>query len=67
MPQDRVLSVVGSPFVIIRSFVDGDRMVPAPRLQRETEVDAFTRALWLEKHGKPEEADNYLTQFLLRH
>jgi hypothetical protein len=50
--------------VLIHSFVDGTRVArPKPR---ETEADALAYALWLEGHGKREEAEQYLEEYLQR-
>lgn len=66
MPQTQVSVVPGHNLVIVHSFCDGDRMVRKPRLRPETEVDALSHALWLERRGKPEQADQYLEDFLRR-
>lgn len=50
--------------VVVHSFVDGNRIVR--RSFRETETDALARALWLERHGRPEQADEYLDDFIRR-
>lgn len=50
--------------VVVHSFVDGDRIVRP--MFRETETDALAHALWLERHGRPELADEYLEDYLRR-
>ncbi len=50
--------------VIVHSFVDGTR-VAAPKF-RETETDALAYALWLSSHGRAEQADKYLEEYLQR-
>ncbi len=60
MPQMQlVLSPLG---VVLYSFVDGTR-VARPKL-RETEADVLAHALWLEKHGASERAEEYLEEYL---
>ncbi|MDO8565041.1 MAG: hypothetical protein Q7R67_00210 [bacterium] len=50
---------------VVSNFVDGTRIVE--QRFRETEADALAHALWLESHGKREEAVEYLDDYLQRH
>jgi len=62
MPQMQMSLSAGR--VLLHSFVEGVR-VARPKL-RETEADALAHALWLEKHGASERAEEYLEEYLRR-
>ena len=66
MPQIQVSIVPSFGRVVVHDFTRGSRIIQAPRLRRETENDAMAHALWLENHGRAEEADEYLEAYLQR-
>ncbi len=59
------MMVLSDGRVLIPSFVDGGRIKRMP-VRRQSEQDIMARALWLERHGRPEEAWNFLDQALER-
>jgi hypothetical protein len=59
------MMVLSDGRVLIPSFVDGGRIKRAPA-RRMSEQDIMARALWLERHGQPEEAWNFLDETLGR-
>lgn len=61
MPQVKIL--IGARIKVC-SFTDGVR-VSGPKF-RETEADVLAYALWLERHGAPEQAEEYLEEYLQR-
>lgn len=61
MPQVQIL--LGAR-VIVHSFVDGSRV--GWLRSRDTETDALAHALWLERRGLKEQADEYLEDYLQR-
>lgn len=59
------MMVLSDNRVLIPSFVDGGRIQKMPE-RRMTERDIQARALWLERRGRHEEAEDFLDQALER-
>jgi hypothetical protein len=67
MPQVHVSVVSGRNLAIVHGdFVSRGRLVYSPSPRRETEEDAFARALWLEKHGREDDAIEHLDRYIRR-
>lgn len=58
--------VLPSGRVVFPSFVDGNRRVKTPPTRRMSEEDIMAHALWLERHGRPQEAEDFLDQAVSR-
>lgn len=52
--------------VLIPSFVDGGRVKTPPTKPLTHERDIMARALWLERHGRREEAEAFLEDAMKR-
>ncbi len=50
--------------VIVNDFVDGGRITQPRRARRMTDDDAMARALWLQNHGRLEEAEELLDRYV---
>lgn len=57
MPQ-----MIGTNRVVVGSFAEGSRIVRATPPRRESEDDILAHALYLSRHGRQEEAEEYLEE-----
>ena len=48
----------------VHSWTEGYRPLATPRKRRPSENDILATALWLEKHGRGEEALAYIERFV---
>ena len=66
MPHVSVSAITDSTRVVVRDFSRGDKLIVAPQLGRLTENDVLARALWFDRHGFREKAEQFLDDWARR-